>query len=418
MNKIRAVILREYLGRVRSRWFIVSTVLAPTLVIGAMAFPILLASHEPGAAVVVGVLDYSGGAVAEQLVRTSPFADGRMAYYPAQAGGRKPTIDSLRQLVLAEQIDGFVYFPADVLEGGKVEFWGRDVGQSFVRGTLGPAVTSAVQRVQARALGLAPQQEERLTRTVALETVRVTKDGGSRNQGEAVVTANILSFLIYLVVLLYSAMMLRAAVAEKSTKTVEIILSSIRPWELMLGKTLGVGAVGLTQITAWLLLILLALPLAGSASALAGLEFLRNLPVGWDTLFLFIGLFLTGYFLYGGMYASVGALASNEQEAQQLQFPVTLLVVIPVLILPIVLNSPTGSAATVLSWIPFFTPVLFLGRYVLGGAALWEVPLVFLAQLLAILLIAWIGGRIYRVALLMTGKRPTLPEIVRWIKHG
>ncbi len=417
MNKIRAVILREYLGRVRSRWFIVSTLLAPALVIGAMAIPILLAGREPAGAVVVAVLDDSGE-VAAQLLRTEPFADGRLAYYPAQAGGRKPTIESLRQLVLADQIDGFVFIPADVLEGGNVEFWGRDIGQSFMRGTLGPAVTSAVQRVHARALGLERHQEERLTRPVTLETVRVTKEGASRDHGEAVATANVLSLLIYLVVLLYGAMMLRAAVAEKSTKTVEIILSSIRPWELMLGKTLGVGAVGLTQIAVWLSLVLLAFPLAGSAPALASLQFLRNLPLGWDTLLLFLGLFLTGYFLYGGMYASVGAVASNEQEAQQLQFPVTLLVVIPILILPIVLNAPTGSAAAILSWIPFFTPVLFMGRYVLGGAALWEVPLVFLLQLLAILMVAWVGGRIYRVALLMTGKRPTLPELIRWIKHS
>ena len=218
--------------------------------------------------------------------------------------------------------------------------------------------------------------------------------------------------------LLYGATMLRAAVAEKASKTVEIILSSMRPWQLMLGKILGVGAVGLTQIAVWVSAATLLLLYAASAQAFAGVEFMRNLPLGFDTAALFLGLCLTGYFLYGGMYASVGAIASSEQEASQLQLPVTLLVIVPVLVIPIVLETPGSSTAVALSWIPFFTPVLFIARYVLGAVSYWELPLVFVLQLLTILCVAWLGGRIYRVGLLMTGKRPTLPELLRWIRHG
>jgi ABC-2 type transport system permease protein len=133
---------------------------------------------------------------------------------------------------------------------------------------------------------------------------------------------------------------------------------------------------------------------------------------------MFLGLFITGYFLYGGLYASVGAIASSEQEASQLQFPVTLLVIIPLLVIPIVLGSPASQASVVLSWIPFFTPVLFIARYALGVVEVWEIPLIFTLQIVTILCVAWVGGRIYRVGLLMTGKRPTLPELIRWIRHG
>jgi ABC-2 type transport system permease protein len=179
-----------------------------------------------------------------------------------------------------------------------------------------------------------------------------------------------------------------------------------------------VGAVGLTQIGVWLLVAAALLLYASGSGALAGMGFLAGLPLGLDTLVLFLALFITGYFLFGGLYAAVGAIASNEQEASQLQIPVTILAVIPILVVPIALNSPAGTSAVALSWVPFFTPVLFLVRYVLGTVAGWEIALVFALQILSVLLVAWLGGRIYRLGLLMTGKRPTLPELIRWVRHG
>ncbi len=415
--KVFAVTRREYLARVRSRWFILTTVLAPVLLLGAMAIPVVLALQQVERPVVLGVLD-ENGAVLDELLKTEAFTEGRLRYRPAPEGDSEFVLAALREQTLAEEIAGYLYIPGDVLEGGPVAYWGRDVGRTLVKASLEPALTSAVRLLQARALGLEPEQADRLTRPLKLETYRVTEQGVSREQGQTELTAHILGLAIYTVVLLYGAMMLRAAVSEKASKTVEIILSSLRPWELMLGKILGVGAVGLTQVGVWLALLGIITIYAASAQVLADVEFLRQLPVGLDTLFLFIGLFLTGYFLYGGMYASAGAIASSEQEASQLQLPVTLVAIVPILIIPIVLEAPGSTAGTVLSWFPFFTPVLFISRYVLGAVAGWEIPTVFALQVLAILFVAWIGGRIYRVGLLMTGKRPTLPELIRWIRHG
>jgi ABC-2 type transport system permease protein len=417
VNKLLAVIRREYIARVRSKWFIITTLLAPVLMIGAMVIPVLLVVRQAERTILISAVDETGALVPE-LLETEPFKDGRLRYMPPPGGDSETAVATLRQRVIDQQLTGYLFIPADALDGGSIEFWGHEAGQTILRATLVPATTTALRRLQARALGLDPADAEKLTREVDLQTYRVTDEGAAREEGQTVITAHILALLIYLVVLLYGAMMLRAAVAEKSSKTVEIILSSLRPWQLMLGKTLGVGAVGLTQIGIWLVLISAFLLYAASAQAFADAEFLKNLPIGIDTLFIFVGLFLTGYFLYGGLYASVGAIASSEQEASQLQFPVTLLVIIPVFVIPIVLETPSSQTSIVLSWIPFFTPVLFLARYVLGVVAIWEIPLVFTLQLLTILLVAWIGGRIYRVGLLMTGKRPTLPELIRWIRHG
>jgi ABC-2 type transport system permease protein len=417
VSKLIAVIRREYLARVRTRWFIVITIVAPLLMIGAMAIPVALLVRESDRVLSISVVDESGQLLHE-LLATEAFEEGRLRYVPPPGGEPAAVIAALRQQVLEQRLSGFLYLPADVLEGGTIEYWGRDVGPVLVDATLEPATTTAVRRLQARTLGLDPAEVAQLTREIEVAAFRVTEEGAEREEVQSAIVAHILALMIYMVVLLYGAMMLRAAVAEKASKTVEIILSSVRPWQLMLGKTLGVGAVGLTQIGLWLAVAALLLLYAAGAQAFADVEFMQNLPLGVDTALLFLGLFLTGYFLYGGLYASVGAIASSEQEASQLQFPVTLLVIIPLLIMPIVLESPASSASVVLSWVPFFTPVLFIARYALGVVEVWEIPLIFTLQIVTILCVAWVGGRIYRVGLLMTGKRPTLPELVRWIRHG
>ncbi len=417
VNKLVAIIRREYVARVRSKWFIITTILAPVLLVGAMALPVLLATRQVQRATEISVVDETG-LLTQELLQTEPFDEGRLLYRPPPRGDAETVREALRQQVLNQEIAGYLYVPADVEEGARCEYWGREGAQSAVRANLGSAINTAVRRLQARQLGLEPEAAERLSRTIRLESYRVTDEGAAREQGKTVILAHVLSLLIYTVVLLYGAMMLRAAVAEKASKTVEIILSSVRPWQLMLGKTLGVGAVGLTQIGVWLVFIGILLLYAASAQTFTEMNFLENLPLGFDTLYIFLGLFLTGYFLFAGMYASTGAIASTEQEAAQLQLPVTLLAIIPILVIPIVLEAPASTASRVLSWIPTFTPVLFLARYVLGAVAAWEIPLVFATQVLAILFVAWIGGRIYRVGLLMTGKRPSLPELIRWVRHG
>ncbi|UCC84080.1 MAG: ABC transporter permease [Gemmatimonadota bacterium] len=417
MSKLIAVIRREYLVRVRTRWFIVITIVAPLLMIGAMAIPLALMVRESDRVVSISVVDESGQLL-QELLATEEFVEGRLRYVPPPGGEPEMVVEALRRQVLEGYLSGFLYIAADALEAGGIEYWGRDVGPTLVNATLEPATTTAVRRFQARTLGLEPSAVAQLTREVKVAAYRIAEEGVAREEGQSATVAHILALMIYMVVLLYGAMMLRAAVAEKASKTIEIILSSVRPWQLMLGKTLGVGAVGLTQVGIWLAVAGLLLLYAAGAQSFAGVEFMQNLPVGADTALLFLGLFLAGYFLYGGLYASVGAIASSEQEAAQLQLPVTLLVIIPLLIIPIVLESPTSNASVVLSWIPFFTPVLFMARYALGVVEVWEIPLIFTLQIVTILCVAWVGGRIYRVGLLMTGKRPTLPELVRWIRHG
>ncbi len=157
MSKLLAVIRREYLARVRSRWFIVTTVLAPVLLAGAMAIPVIIAVKQVERAAEISVVDESG-AVLEMLLETDAFREGRLRYRPAPQADVPSAREALRRQVVAEEIAGYLYVPADVLEGGRVEYWGRDVSRSMIKATLEPAAATAVRQLQARALGLGPRR--------------------------------------------------------------------------------------------------------------------------------------------------------------------------------------------------------------------------------------------------------------------
>jgi ABC-2 type transport system permease protein len=231
------------------------------------------------------------------------------------------------------------------------------------------------------------------------------------------------AMLLYMVVLMYAAAVMRSALEEKTGRIVEILISSVRPWELMLGKILGVGSVGLTQLAVWILLGVLALTLGVPALVaarpdLANPEAIAQALPGIGLVALFVALFLGGYFFYAALYAAVGAMCSTEEEAQQAQFPVVIFLVIPVLFLMPVMQDPNGSLAVIMSLVPFFSPVLLYARA--GAAAIpgWQIAVSLSFLYLAVWGVAWVAGRIYRVGILMQGKRPTLPELWRWVRQA
>jgi ABC-2 type transport system permease protein len=191
----------------------------------------------------------------------------------------------------------------------------------------------------------------------------------------------------------------------------------------MLGKILGVGSVGLTQLAVWILCGILALTfgvpaLMAARPDLADPEAIAQALPGLGLISLFLALFLGGYFLYAALYSAVGAMCSTEEEAQQAQFPVVLFLIAPIIFLMPVMENPHAPFAVIMSMVPFFSPVLLYAR---AGAA--EIPLSQIAASLTLLYlgvwgVAWVAGRIYRVGILMQGKRPTLPELWRWVKEA
>jgi ABC-2 type transport system permease protein len=230
--------------------------------------------------------------------------------------------------------------------------------------------------------------------------------------------------LLYIAILLYGIQVLGAVVEEKASRIVEVLVSSLRPFELLAGKVIGVGAVGLLQMGIWLVTgkllvdnraaVARALGQSGEMAAAVGSFSLPPVPAA--TIILALAYFLLGYFLYAAMFAAVAAMVNTEAEARQAQTPVVMLLVIPTLLMVGILNNPDGQMALTLSLVPFTSPIAMPVRWAAAPVPLGQVAISLAALFLAVMAITWVAGRIYRVGILAYGKKPGLKELVRWVR--
>jgi ABC-2 type transport system permease protein len=255
---------------------------------------------------------------------------------------------------------------------------------------------------------------------ISLQTLRISKRGATGETGEATFAlAYIIGFVMYMAIFLYSVNVMRSVLEEKQTRIIEVLVSSLRPFQLMLGKVAGVGAVGLLQMAVWgaaaaaliryraAVFALFKVPAAVAAG-------IRLPAIGAGMVILVLAYFVLGYLLYSAMFAVVGAIVNTDSEAQQAQMPVVMLLVAGIIMFPPVLAEPAGTLATVMGLIPFFSPIIMPIRYAASDVPVGE--LATSVGLLAVVVIGvvWVAARIYRVGILMYGKRPGLRELVRW----
>jgi ABC-2 type transport system permease protein len=414
MKALLAVIRREYLQRVRSKAFIFGTIAAPLILIAMFVGPIILSSRDKG-----------DGKIAF-VDATGVLADGVVERL--SGGSFEPEIVPFTATVLQEQdarvereeIFGYVVLDEGTLSGGGAEFRGDGRPGALRRIQLQQAI---VRTALARRLESTEADVEGL---LGGGEIRYTELGDGESEGAERATEFAAGFIgamiLYVTLLLYGIQVMRSVLEEKTSRIVEVVISAIEPWQLMLGKILGVGAVALTQLGIWTgsvaLLATSGLPfLIAARPELAELENLSEYLPAAGAFVLFFVFFVLGFFLFSGLYAAVAAMCSSDEEMQQTQIPVTMLIVVPILFLAPVIEDPNGPLAFWLSMVPFFSPVLMFPRY-LGGAPLWQPLLSIVGVLITIVIVAWVAGRIYRVGILMQGKRPTLPELVRWVKEA
>lgn len=415
MNSVLwAVIKREYLQRVKTKAFVISTVAGPLILIAMMVLPALIARSGEERDRTLAVVDHTGvlyEGVAPRLEEAG--------YAVEEAGTDEAELDRLAAVVGDGTLGGYLVLDEATLQRGEVRMLVRS-SPSAVR--LLSVRQAIVQTALEARLGGDSEDVRALLAGGALE-VDVVSGSGAGFRDPRFLSAYIGAMLLYMVLLLYAVAVMRSVLEEKTSRIVEVIISSMRPFHLMLGKIIGVGAVGLTQFGIWVLSAALIFSTGIPALMAARPDFLdmdtisRFVPgVGFAALFF--TYFLGGYFIYSGLYAAVGAMCNTDEEAQQAQFPVIMLLIVPVLFLTPVIRDPGTTSATVLSLIPFFSPILMFARASVGGAAGWEIALSIAGMMLAIIAVAWIAGRIYRVGILMAGKRPTLPELWRWVRQS
>lgn len=287
-------------------------------------------------------------------------------------------------------------------------------------GSINNALNSIVFEKRLIKAELDPQEIAKYTKRVGMKTIKVTKKGEEEDTGGTFIISYILVLILYMTLFFYGAIIMRGVIEEKNSRVVEVVLSSLRPFQLMTGKMLGIAAVGFTQYAIWALFGFFAFRYSKSfASSFIPAASGFNIPTIPPYIFLyFVIFFILGYFLYGTLYAAVGSMVNSEKEAQQLIMPISMFLIVPMLLMVFVLRNPNSSLTVILSMIPFFAPILMLMRICILLPPFIQVAGSIILLILTILLMVWLVSKIYRVGILMYGKRPNFREIVKWVRYG
>jgi ABC-2 type transport system permease protein len=289
---------------------------------------------------------------------------------------------------------------------------------SALRATVRPLVMGA----RLERAGVDPGVVDAAQGNVELTTERVTQGQLTGQSGSAsFLLAYVMSFMLYLALLLYGMQVMSSVVEEKSSRIVEVLVSSLTPFQLLLGKVIGVASVALVQLGLWagtaMVLTTYRLQVAGAFGASP--KSVADLPIPTVSpmmLVVFLSFFVLGFFFYSAMYAAVGSMCNSHQEAQQSQTPVTLFVAAGLMLMFSLLSEPNGTMAHVLSLVPFFAPFVTPVRYSLSPLPWTELLLSVLAMVAGLVVVVWIAARIYRVGILSYGKKPKLSEVARWVR--
>jgi ABC-2 type transport system permease protein len=429
-HKIWLILRSEFWRRVRSKAFVLATLLVPFGAVLLFAAPALfgyLADQTDEQT--VAVVDETGR-LADSLTATG--GEG-LTFRPVEA----PT-DSVRRAVRDGRYDGYLRLPASLLDGtGEATYYSVEGGGLTLRSDLDARVNRVVRRHRLATAGASTDVLSIVDSDVGLATRKLSEEEGTTDDSTLAYTAigYVMAFAIYFAVFFYGQYVMQGVIEEKSSRVVEVIVSSVRPFELLMGKVLGIGAMGLTQMVTWAALAtggmaaigpVLALFFAPSdlgASPGASPEAMReaagiSVPtIPLDLVVWFILFFVGGFLLYASLFAAVGSAVEQQQDAQNLLLPVMTPLILPILFLIFVIESPNATVSIVTSIIPFFSPILMVLRLAITSVPLWEVATAFVLLVGTFVGMIWVAGRIYRVGILSYGKTPGLREIARWATY-
>lgn len=430
MRNIWLITKREYISKVRTKSFVIATLAMP-LIVGVFILPTKLASVRVGGIrhIVVVSADRSLTERLQQELQKPQNAD------PDKRRSRdddseddlsgKYVVDisedlseaeraRLRDRVSQKQIDGYLWLGPEELASRKAVYSRRETGDYMDTATVRSALRSALVAQTLAKHGLQGEEAEDALKPVAVDVVQIERGREKKISTGAVIAAMVaMVLLLYMTVLFYGVAVMRAVIEEKSSRVLEVLLSSVTPKQLMAGKVIGVGAVGLTQFAVWA-----TVAAVFSAPGAIAADLFRKAQISPMAIAAFGVFFLLGYALYATMYAALGAVVNTEQEGQQMQIVLMLPLIVAVSFLMVVIRDPNGTLATWVSMIPFVAPLVMYLRIVVQTPPWWQIGLSVGLMVASIYGMIVLCSRIYRVGILMYGKRPTLPEIIKWVKYA
>jgi len=423
-EKLLLIIQREYLTRLKSKIFVVSTILAPIVMILLLVLPTLIQTMSGDRVRQFLVYDETG-AVGQELVA------GDSVYY--QMTDVDP--DSLRQLLMQGEIEGYLVIPHELLDGnGSAVFYHGGTAGITVTSRIRSDVQRVVRDIRLDRLDTPPEVRRILADRVNTENLTITAEGEeAADSGFYMVLGFIMGFIIYGAMFGYGAVIMRSVMEEKTSRIVEVIASSVRPFELLMGKVIGVAMLGLTQFIIWAVAGAVLLAAAGpvitlfigagpetaeaadAAAEAASFSIPAIGPMIWISFVLF---FLLGFLIYSSLFAAVGSAVDQESDSQQLQLPIIMLIIIPLMFLFPVSDDPASTLAVTLSMVPFFAPILMPVRMAVLQIPIWQFGATVLLMILTFILLMWMSARIYRTGILMYGKKASFRELWRWMREN
>ena len=423
MRKIWLIIKREYVTRVRTKAFLWGTIALPLLTIGVFAFQIIMSTRQLDHTLKLAILDDNGGLAASITRRlTGKLPSGEPTFQVVKTVSRPASEEQSREELLDQirkgELDGYLVVPKDAAGGTAVEFHTKNPGNITMKGSINRAVSDAVVAERLGKWGVRASDVAQMTQPVDVKLFKITRHGESVEAGQTFLTAIIAGMLLYTTLVVYGVATMRSVMEEKTTRIVEILVASVRPFYLLSGKILGVAAVALTQYLIWAAAggLLTGYGTAMARSARPGAS-IPKIQVPWSLLAYMVIFFLAGYLLYASLYAAVGAMVSTEQEAQQVQAPLTMVIVLSFLLFNVILRDPNSRTAVVLSLVPFLSPILMILRIAMQTPPFWQIALSLALSLSTTVGVVYVSAKIYRVGVLMYGKRPSVVELFRWLKY-
>jgi ABC-2 type transport system permease protein len=432
-SKIGIIIGREFNERVRKKSFIITTLLTPLLMIGLMFAPMLIAMESGGDEKNIAVVDDSG--IIAPYLQSSESIIYNVISQDATTARR-------------EQGDCFavLHIGHDIMENpDNVQLYANGSSSIGLEQSITAQIEMALQNEKLKSHNI-----ENLTQILAdietevnIQSFKNSDDEEAESSSSVVATvlAYILSFVLYMFLLIYGAMVMQSVIEEKNSRVLEVMASSVRPFEMMMGKILGVASVAVVQIIIWAALIsgiaYFVLPLVLPDEIMASISMMREgaaaqggMPSGMiqavlmltdmgyilKVLASLLAFVVGGFLLYAAMFAAVGSAVDSPQDAQQLQTPITLPIILSLLVMLSVINDPTSKMAFWFSIIPFTSPIVMMARIPYGIPA-WEIALSIALLYATFLIVVWFAAKIYRVGILMHGKKPTIKELWRWTRY-
>lgn len=437
MGKIGIIAGREFNERVRKKSFIITTILMPLFLVAMMFIPMLMVNMKSNTVREIYVVDDSG-VIADKLQD-----NGTLRFIPSDM-----PLDEIKEQSL--DIFGVLVIGNNVVEGGGAQLYTYDSSTIDIESEISTQIKDIIENEKLKGYNIENLSEilASVETSVPLSVKQFSESGEAKDSSSvvAIVAAYIFGFLIYMFVFLYGGMVMQGVIEEKSNKVLEVMVSSVKPFQLMMGKILGIASVALTQLLIWVVFIVvvgggLMSLLAGDMieaaqamssgmpmdmSAMSGMVMDADMAAAINTLtdpaylFRLIGgfivYFIGGYLLYAAMFAAVGSAVDNEKDTQNLQTPISMPLILGLFVMLTAMQDPNSPLAVWCSIIPFTSPIVMVARLPYGVPAweLWTSIGVLFASFLAIV---WFAGKVYRVGIFMYGKKPTFKELFKWMKY-